>query len=69
MSLASWQHYIDVLTGGGGREGGGGGGGSLMTWINTKGKRASAESPSGDVHTHKHTLVRTSTDEADGGDL
>lgn len=50
--------YSDVLTGGGGREGGGGGGGSLMTWINRKSKRASAQSPSGDVyrHTKTHTL-------------
>lgn len=51
------QHYGDVLTGGGGRAGGGGGGGSLMTWINRKSKRASARSPSGDVHRHTQTYT------------
>lgn len=61
----------DVLTGGGGREGGGGGGGSLMTWINRKSKRASALSTRGRTQTHTNTrsnLVKTSADEADGGD-
>lgn len=62
-----------VLTGGGGREGGGGGGGSLMTWINRKSKRASAQSLSRDAyrHTQKHThsnLVKTSAGKADRGD-
>lgn len=49
------------LTGGGGRDGGGGGGGSLMTWINRRSKRASAQPVRRHIGTRTNTRAQTSS--------
>lgn len=49
------------LTGGGGRDGGGGGGGSLMTWINRRSKRASAQPVRRRIGTRTNTRAQTSS--------